>query len=71
MRFAPRSRAACIGLLLNFSGLDHYSDHSSQNRHWTDGYLGLTIDAETGSVPWKFFVGPGGAGKDGFAERDL
>ncbi|MBN1592350.1 MAG: PQQ-binding-like beta-propeller repeat protein [Candidatus Coatesbacteria bacterium] len=46
-----------VGLLLDFSGLDHYSHHSGQNRSWTDGYLGFTIDAESGSVPWKFSIG--------------
>jgi hypothetical protein len=70
-RTSETRRYGNVGLLLNFSGLDHYSDHSGQNRRWTDGYLGLTMDAETGSVPWKFSLGPGGAGKDAFTERDL
>ena len=58
-----------VGLLLNFSGLDHYSDHSGQNRRWTDGYLGLTMDIESGSVPWKLVLGRGAANRAGFAER--
>ncbi|MBN2208731.1 MAG: PQQ-like beta-propeller repeat protein [Candidatus Coatesbacteria bacterium] len=50
---------ANVGLLLDFDGLDHYSKHSGQNRRWTDGYLGLAMDAESGNVPWKMALRDG------------